>query len=266
MGGTPIASCRVVPAPVHDTLRNGKKGLRCSNFKRHARTAAHKEAVVGHLQNAAVSEATCGPSLLAAAPPVEDFATAWLDLRKGMHAAKDRKRRTLERCLFEAVRDRALSFLSKATCISLMLDERSGWLLIKYSATDCHLEVRVGCLAQIRDAGGTACGMAEATHAAVARFSTRRAPHPGLNAGRPRRTRNLEVQVHILNTIEMFTADGASNEQLAGKMLHPESLRGDLALKLPSLHPCHQGQSPCNQKAHRTHLLVTLAWSASCRQ
>ena len=53
--------------------------------------------------------------MLAAAPPVEDFATAWLDLRRGMHAAKDRKRRTLEWCLFEAVRDRELSFLGKAT-------------------------------------------------------------------------------------------------------------------------------------------------------
>ena len=46
--------------------------------------------------------------MLAAAPPVEDFATAWLDLRKGMHAAKDRKRWTLEWCLFEVARDREL--------------------------------------------------------------------------------------------------------------------------------------------------------------
>ena len=196
------------------TLSVTGEGLRLSNFKRHAQTAVHKEAVIGYLHHAADSEATGGPSLLAAAPPVEDFATAWLDLRKGMHAAKDRKRRTLERwCLFEAVRDRELSFLGKATCISIMLDERNGRLLIKYSATDCNLEVRVGCLAQIRDAGGTACGVAEAVHAAVARFCTRRALHPGLNAGRPRRARNLEAQVHILNTIEMFTADGSSNDR-----------------------------------------------------
>jgi hypothetical protein len=43
-----------------------------------------------------------------------------------------------------------------------------GRLLIKYSASDCDLEVCVGCLAQIRDAGGTACGIAEAIHALVA--------------------------------------------------------------------------------------------------
>ena len=69
--------------------------------------------------------------MLATAPPVEDFATAWLDWGRGMQAAKDRKRRTLEWCLFEAVRGRELSFLSKATCISIMLDERNGRLLIK---------------------------------------------------------------------------------------------------------------------------------------
>ena len=66
-----------------------------SNFKRHAQTAGHKEAVIGYLHHVADSEAIGGPSLLAAAPPVEDFATAWLDLRKGMHAAKERNRRTL---------------------------------------------------------------------------------------------------------------------------------------------------------------------------
>ena len=73
--------------------------------------------------------------------------------------------------------------------------------------------MRVGCLAQVRDAGGAACGVAEAIHAAVARFCTRRVLHPGLNAGRPPRASNLEAQAHILNTIEMFTADGASNDR-----------------------------------------------------
>ena len=48
----------------------------------------------------------------------------------------------------------------------------------------------------------------------------------------------------------MFTADGASNEQLAGKMLHPESLRGDLALKLPSL------RLVIRDKAHATRRLT----------
>ena len=71
--------------------------------------------------------------MLAPAPPFEDFAAAWLDLRKGMHAAKDRKRRTLERCLFEVARDRDLSFFCKATPISTMLDER------KWSVVDPYL-------------------------------------------------------------------------------------------------------------------------------
>jgi hypothetical protein len=222
-------------------------GLRLSNFKRHAQTAAHKEAVIGYLHRAAGSDGST--TLLAAAPPIDDFANAWLDLRKGIQA-KDRKRRTLEWCLFEAVRDREVSFLGKATCISIMLDERNGRLLIKFSARDRHLDVRVGCLAQIRDAGGTASGVAEALHTAVARFCSRRVLHPGLNADRPRRAPNLQVQDHIRNTIEMFTADGASNKQLAGKMLHPTSLRGDLASKLPSL------RLVLRDKAHATRRLT----------
>ena len=60
----------------------------------------------------------------------------------------------------------------------------NGRLLIKYSATDCNLEVRVGCLVQIRDIGSTACGVAEAVHAATARFCARQVLRPGLNAGR----------------------------------------------------------------------------------
>ena len=89
------------------------EGLRLSSCKRHAQTAGHKEAVIGYLHHAADSEATGGPSLLATTPPVEDLATAWLDLRKGMRATKDYKRRTLDWCLFEAVRGRELSFLGK---------------------------------------------------------------------------------------------------------------------------------------------------------
>ena len=61
---------------------------------------------------------------------MEAFKDAWLGLRKSGGDLKERKRRTLEWCLFEAVRDKELEFLAKATCISIMLDERNGRLLI----------------------------------------------------------------------------------------------------------------------------------------
>ena len=69
----------------------------------------------------------------------------------------------------------------------------------------------------------------------MTRFCTRRARHPGINASAGGNERNQATEDHIRNRIEMLTADGASNEKLAGKMLQPTSSRGDLAMKLPAL-------------------------------
>ena len=140
-----------------------------------------------------------------------------------------------------------------------MLDERNGRLLIKHSASNAHLDVRVGCLALLRDAGVTSRGVAEAVHAAVIRFCTRRALPPGLHAGKVRTHPNQHVQDHIRKHIEMFTADGASNEQLAGKMLHPTSLRGELDLKLPAL------RLVLRDKAHATRRIAERTFAADSR-
>jgi hypothetical protein len=231
--------------------------LRLCNLKRHAASAAHQESVKAYLQRQSAGGASSLP-LLGSAPPIEAFKDAWLGLRRaGVHM--DRKRRTLEWCLYEAVRDKELEFLAKATCISIMLDERNGRLLIKYSATNRKLDVRVGCLALMRDAGGTSRDVATAVHTAMARFCTRRVLHPGINAGKARSEPNQAAEVHIRNHIEMFTADGASNEQLAGKMLHPTSLRGDLAMKLPAL------RLVIRDKAHATRRITERTISADSR-
>jgi len=143
---------------------------------------------------------------------MEAFQYAWLGLRKaGVHI--DRKQRTLEWCLFEAVRGRELEFLAKATCIGIMLDERNGRLLIKYSAASRALDVRVGCLALMRDTGGTARDVAAAVHTAMTRFCTRHVRHPGINTSKGRSEPNQAAEDHIRNHIEMLTADGVPNKQ-----------------------------------------------------
>jgi hypothetical protein len=78
----------------------------------------------------------------------------------------------------------------------------------------------------MRDAGATSVDVVNAVHNAVARFCTRGERHPGINKIRQKINTNPNVQECIRQRIEMFTADGAANEQLAGKMLHPTSLRG----------------------------------------
>ena len=73
----------------------------------------------------------------------------------------------------------------------------------------------------MRDAGATSVDVVNAVHNAVARFCTRGKRHPGINKIRQKINTNPNVQECIRQRIEMFTADGAANEQLAGKMLHP---------------------------------------------
>jgi hypothetical protein len=88
-------------------------GLRLSNVRRHARTQAHQEAVIGYLLdlagNAASKAQAEGPNLLAAAQP--EFKNAWEDLRKGTKAARDRE----------------LAFLTAATCVSIMMNAMAAF-------------------------------------------------------------------------------------------------------------------------------------------
>jgi hypothetical protein len=114
---------------------------------------------------------------------------------------------------------------------------------MKYTACDAKLEVRCGCLAVMRDCGATAADIAKAAHQAIQRFCRRRVLHPAMNCHKPQRhgartspaDSAARVANHITRHVEMFTADGAANEQLAGKMLHPGSLRSGLVPKLPGL-------------------------------
>ena len=210
------------------------ENLRLSNFRRHALSGAHKEAAKMYQLHCATAESTVGVGPCLDAPPLEEFRAVWLDVRKGTQRT-ERKGRTLERCLYEALRDTEVAFLGRAACVSLMLDERQGRLLIKHAASDRSLEVRWGVLAMMRDAGATAQDAAAAVHEAVRRICARRAVHPALRASRAAPRAHANAQEHIRSRIEMFTADGASNEQLAGRLLHPAALRRGAVEKLPAL-------------------------------
>ena len=102
-------------------------------------------------------------------------------------------------------------------------------------ALNTEIDIRVGCLALMRDAGAASCEVTAAVHGAVTRFCTRGMRHPGMNNMRRNSDPSEEIQEHIRHKIEIFTTDGAANEQLAGKLLHPTSLRGDLKVTLPNM-------------------------------
>ncbi len=83
-------------------------------------------------------------------------------------------------CLVEAIRDEEVKFLAKAATISLHADERKDRLLILYHAVGgkSGLEVKRGCLGQLRHQGQRAVDVIQSLKKAVKEFCTRRKNTP----------------------------------------------------------------------------------------
>ena len=131
-----------------------------------------------------------------------------------------RKASTIEWCILETVQDEEQAFLAKAKCISVAMDERRDRLLVTYAACQ-GTAVRSGVLAQLRCPGRSAAMTAACVAAAARRLCTIRKPHPHMNKTRKAATIDSTTLQHILDHVEMFSADGVANEQVAGRLLHP---------------------------------------------
>ena len=125
--------------------------------------------------------------------------------------------------------------MAKARCISVAMDERKDRLLVTYAA--CRgTAVRSGVLAQLRSPGRSADMTAACVAAAARHLCTVRKQHPHMNKTRKAATIDSTTLQHILDHVEMFTADGAANEQVAGRLLHPLVQRASCqAAKLKNL-------------------------------
>ena len=154
--------------------------LKWSNILRHKTTYLHRQA------EATLARQTT-PKAYAAPTPAE-FKQTWQDVRAGNAAAKllegkrvnERKRRAMEWCLAEAVRDLHREFLADASTMSLSWDGRHGRLVSRFSAThENTLEVRQGTLGLERDYGSGNVAMARAMEVMVERFCTVRVCRPG---------------------------------------------------------------------------------------
>ena len=140
----------------------------------------------------------------------------------------------MEWCLFEALRDEERDMLARSATISIAMDERNDRLLVTYAASK-KTNVNSGVLAQIRSPGRTADEVAGCVAKAAQRFCTRRAPQK--HTYKPKEPPRLVEAAarRVLQHVEMFSADGAANEQLAGRLLHPAVERAGTADKLPNL-------------------------------
>ncbi len=204
---------------------------RLANFRRHAAGHAHRAIAALEPQPGDTS---------VTAPPPEVFQALW-DQLGGRPSCGDscldmskRKRFTIEWCIFEALRDKERDMLSKAATISVAMDERNDRLLVTYAASN-KTDVRSGVLAQLRSPGRTADEVACCVALAVGRLCTRRPRHPHMYTPQEAQSKDDVACEHILHQVEMFSADGAANEQLAGRLLHPAVERAGTAEKLPNL-------------------------------
>lgn len=207
------------------SFRLSASRARLHNLRRHMAGAPHR----------AAEEASLGSSPSVVVPPPADFQALWDRLgRPSTFEAQSRKRSTMEWCLLEALRDEERGKLARATTISIAMDERDNRLLVTYAACK-GVEVVSGILAQIRDPGRRSEEVADCVLHAVRRLCTRRQPHAHMYKPKEAPKQMGQTARRILGRVEMFSADGAANEQVAGRLLHPSVERGASGKKLPNL-------------------------------
>ena len=105
------------------------------------------------------------------APSKSEFAKIWRTVRTGATGSISRtyeqRRRNMEFCLAEAVRERHRRFLASACTVSMGMDARQGRLLLRFSGTEPQtLQVRKGTLGLERDygSGAEACANLSLIH------------------------------------------------------------------------------------------------------
>jgi hypothetical protein len=207
------------------------------NLYRHQRTPAHQQAVRTGPQTVLAVSGGVPATPPAVAPPATDFSRVWDNMAtkhshgKGVEGVGTwRKTRKMEWRLASACRRQHREFLRHARVVSLMQDARQQNLLIRVVAVDQHLQTRHFVLGVQRDYGSGALGVKDATLKILE--DACRVDHrpPGMGAGSPDGPGgpdgNLDVALykHLCNSIEVFTADAALDEQIAGRKLRNPSL------------------------------------------
>jgi len=130
-------------------------------------------------------------------------------------------------CLAEAIRDSDRSFLRRSSVMAIHQDSRTedGLLLVRFVAVDSNLDCRAGVLGVARGHGTTAEEVAKATMDILRSACTPRLGPPR----QPAAAGDLDVELveRVKSSVEIFIADGAAEEQLAGRLLkaHLPNLR-----------------------------------------
>jgi len=161
----------------------------------------------------------------------------------------------MEWCLAEARRVLDRRFMSSATVASLMQDGRGNNLLIRLVATNKQLDIRRFVLGLEDDCGSGAAAVRDATVLAIKRFCTKNDRPPPRDTNQDMGTRHLDTELlgHIQRVIEVFVADAAGDEQVAGRELQGCS---SSIPTLPNLHLV------LRDKAHAARRVTSRPWRA----
>ena len=217
--------------------------LTLARLLRHEHTAGHLRAVQAHFFHLGLTTDPAGDGL--PAPASADFLALLDRVTRGELEAQTRggrKRSTsMAWCLYEAFREEERAFLDKAICMSVAQDAstRGHMLLTRYVACSPNMERRSGVLRITPAKAAGAVDLARAVRKAVRSMAYMRVPHAGLLKLKKAAALVEDLAGHLEEITEVFVADGAADEQLAGRMLHPQSQRsapGDgQSLALPNL-------------------------------
>ena len=164
---------------------------------------------------------------LSGSPSQEHFLDVLKAVREGKsagnngipHIGKRWKIRNMKFCLAEAKRSLIRSSLRDAKVIALHQDCRAAKLAVRYVSVDSKLQVSrgvLGCLDLTKFNGSDALGLRDATLKIIYDASV---PFHHAPSGKVKRRLEEHVFDNIVATIELFDADAASDETLAGRLL-----------------------------------------------
>ena len=168
----------------------------------------------------------------------------------GVHGVGKRKKvRKMQFCLAEGKRNKVRKRLKEARCIAISQDKRATRCLMRYRCCSARLKSHKGLLSLTREVGSPGCMGADHLRKATLRgIEAACTPLKGPYTQGPQPKVDEELFKQVVQKIECFSADGAAEEQLAGRELAsglmfagpsvPE-LRGTLCQSLPNLKVCH---------------------------
>ena len=277
-GATPIwgIGCRICRLTYNSNGENDNGGswaqlgvrgtcVQKSAIVTHAKSRRHRRARSAFLLAIAGSDANAVQQAALAAPSLEDFRVLLCRLRES-HGRLSRKQSTMVWCLFEALRDSEREFLKTASCMSLAQDARAGRLLTRWVAcgnSDRELVVRSGVLQLHRGQAAGAMALQLTTRKGLRGFATSRRTGGAIFPVRVPPKLDRQLWAHMAAITEVFVADGASDEQLAGELLRPmaSGLGGDANhVDHPLVRPLPNLKLVLMDRAHASRRVLQRTW------